>query len=188
MSNCSRRSILSALGLSLPFGAGARALASPEPGGSAPEIWFRPFEEAVRAAFAETSGEPGIGLERTGLCRRLEVGESEEVRAGVQGCHNDRAFAGFPAGHLRIVRTGSGPGPARHGVRLFVATVDVMFTGGLAADIPSRPLDFGSLPPAPVLKAERTGGGNATGRSPRRRGPLAYDGRAAGGRTNDAGR
>ena len=41
----------------------------------------------------------------------VEVGHSEQVQAGVQGCHNDRPFAGFPAGHLRIVRTGSEPGP-----------------------------------------------------------------------------
>ena len=44
-------------------------------------------------------------------CRRVEIGHSQQVSIGVQGCHNDRPFAGFPVGHLRIVRTGSEPGP-----------------------------------------------------------------------------
>lgn len=82
-----------------------------------------------------------------------EVGHSADVLAGVQGCHNDRPFAGFPAGHLRIVRTGSGPGPVVGGVRLYVATVDVVLTGGRTADEPSRPLNFATLPAAPILVA-----------------------------------
>ncbi len=139
----SRRSLLSALGLALPLGLGARVGASPTPAGTAPSLRLRPFEEAVREAFAD--------LGRTSPCRRVEVGHSDLVQAGVQCCHNDRPFAGFPAGHLRIVRTGSEPGPVRRGVRLYVSTVDVALTGGLAPGSPSRPLDFASLPPAPTF-------------------------------------
>ena len=95
----------------------------------------------MRTAFSERG--------QSSSCRRIEIGHSEQVRAGVQGCHNDRPFAGFPAGHLRIVRTGSEPGPMDRGVRLYVSTVDVALTGGLTPGIASRPLDFASLPPAP---------------------------------------
>ena len=84
----SRRSVLSGIALALPFGLGARVSAGPID--AAPALRFRPFEEAVREAFA--SGD------RASSCRRIEVGPSEQVRAGVQGCHNDRPFAGFPAG------------------------------------------------------------------------------------------
>lgn len=143
MMNHSRRSILSAIGLSLPLGLGSRAGASVSPTGTAPALRFRPFEEAVREAFADRGSMPS--------CRRVEVGHSEQVQAGVQGCHNDRPFAGFPAGHLRIVRTGSEPGPVWRGVRLYVSTVDVALTAGLPPDAPSRPLDFASLPPAPIF-------------------------------------
>ena len=148
----SRRSLLSALGLALPFGLGARVGASPTPVGTAPSLRLRPFEEAVREAFADhgrtTSGDVAG---RTFPCRRVEVGHSEQIQAGVQCCHNDRPFAGFPAGHLRIVRTGSEPGPVRRGVRLYVSTVDVALTGGLTPGVSSRPLDFASLPPAPTF-------------------------------------
>ena len=151
MRTYSRRSLLSALGLSLPFGLGPRAEASTGP---APALRFRPFEEAVREAFADLGKSPladAAGRVRMASCRRVEVGDSAQVRAGVQGCHNDRPFAGFPAGHLRIVRTGSEPGPVRRGVRLYVSTVDVALTGGPAPGVPSRPLDFASLPPAPTF-------------------------------------
>lgn len=141
--NQTRRSILSAIGVALPFGLGARLVASPAPAESAPLLRFRPFEEAVRAAFAAR------GQSSSCSCIRVEVGHSDQVRAGLQGRHNDRPFAGFPAGHLRIVRTGSEPGPVHHGVRLYVSTVDVALTGGLAPDDASRPIDFASLPPAP---------------------------------------
>ena len=134
-----RRSLLSAIGVALPFGIGARVGAPPVPTEEAPVLRFRSFEEAVRTAFAE----------RSASCLRIEIGHSERVRAGVQGCHNDRPFAGFPAGHLRIIRTGSEPGPIYRGVRLYVSTVDVAITGGLTTDIVSRPLDFATLPPAP---------------------------------------
>src|SRR5512135_925226 len=107
----SRRSLLSAIGLALPFSLGSRVGASATPVGTAPMLRFHPFEEAVREAFADHN--------RTSPCRRVEVGHSEQVRAGVQGCHNDRPFAGFPTGHLRIVRTGSEPGPVWRGVRLY---------------------------------------------------------------------
>lgn len=140
----SRRSLLSAIGLALPFSLGSRVGASATPVGTAPMLRFHPFEEAVREAFADHN--------RTSPCRRVEVGHSEQVRAGVQGCHhNDRPFAGFPTGHLRIVRTGSEPGPVWRGVRLYVSTVDVALTGGLTPGEPSRPLDFASLPPAPTF-------------------------------------
>jgi hypothetical protein len=35
---------------------------------------------------------------QTVLCRRVEIGHCEQVQTGIQGCHNDRPFAGFPAG------------------------------------------------------------------------------------------
>jgi hypothetical protein len=139
-----RRSVLSALALFLPFGLAARGR-SPSVG-PPPVLRFRPFEEAVREAFLVPSG---------AAWRRVEVGHAPALAAGVQGCHNDRPFAGFPAGHLRITQVGSGPGPAVGGVRLYVCTVDVMRTGG--PDGPSRPLDFATLPAAPVLvSAEET--------------------------------
>ncbi len=148
----SRRSLLSAIGIALPFGLGARVGASSTPVGTALALRFRPFEEVVREAFSvrgRTSPDDVAG--QMFPCRRLEVGHSEQVQAGVQCCHNDRPFAGFPAGHLRIVRTGSEPGPVWRGVRLYVSTVDVALTGGLIPGVPSRPLDFSSLPPAPTF-------------------------------------
>jgi hypothetical protein len=144
----SRRSILSAISVALPFGLGTRLSASSAPMGTSPSLWFRSFEEAVRAAFADRSSANDLAGQPF-PCRRIEIGHSERVRAGVQGCHNDRPFAGYPAGHLRIVLTGSQPGPVRQGMRLYVATVDVALTGGLIPGVPSRPLDFASLPPAP---------------------------------------
>ncbi|WP_406698643.1 hypothetical protein V5E97_07130 [Singulisphaera sp. Ch08] len=151
-----RRSILSAIGVTLPFGLGATipfglgpsARASTIP--AAPVLRFRSFEEAVREAFAGgTPAKAGVG--QPFPSRRIEIGHSEQVRAGVQGCHNDRPFGGFPAGHLRVIRTGSEPGPIWQGVRLYVSTVDVALTGGLRPGEPSRPLDFASLPPAPTF-------------------------------------
>lgn len=144
----SRRSLLSAFGAALPFGfglgagvrAGAEAAADPTP-----SLQFRPFEDSVREAFA------GLGASSTSPCRRLELGDSDEVRAGLQGCCNDRPFAGFPAGRLRIVRSGFGPGPRRGGLRLYVATVDVVLTADPSAEPPGRPLDFAALPPAPTF-------------------------------------
>ncbi len=142
----SRRSILSALGAALPFGLGlgASAVAAPATAdGPAPTLRFRPFEDAVREAFAG----PGAA----GACRRLEVGGSDLVRAGLQGCCNDRPFAGFAAGRLRIVRAGFQPGPTRQGVQLYVATVDVALADGPPSAAPGRPIDFASLPPAPTF-------------------------------------
>jgi hypothetical protein len=151
MSTCKRRSVLSMLAAALPFGLVARANAAPRP---TLALGFRPFEEAVRAAFANSDATtPHAAPHPTAPipCRRIEVGDSELVRTGVQGCHNVRPFAGFPAGHLRIVRTASHPGPSSGGVRLYVSTVDVALTRGLHPDVPSRPLDFSTLPPAPTL-------------------------------------
>jgi len=115
---------------------------------------FRPFEEAVREAFSDPDRAASNGqADRGGSypSRRIEIGDCDLVRAGVQGCHNGRPFAGFPAGHLTIVRTGSEPGPVRQGVRLYVSTVEVVLTGGPTPGVPGRPLDFALLPPAPTL-------------------------------------
>ena len=136
-----RRSILAAIGAALPFGLAARSKAADSPLPPAPTLRFQSFEAAVRAEFAQ----PG-----SATWRRVEVGPSALIQAGVQGSHNDRPFAGFPTGHLRITRTGSEPGPTRQGVRLYVTTVDVTRPDGLTTDDPSRPLDFAGLPPAPV--------------------------------------
>ena len=139
-----RRSILAAIGAALPFGLVTRSQAADHPISSAPAptLRFQSFEAAVRAAFAQR------GTSKT--TRRVEVGPSSLVQAGLQGCHNDRPFAGFPSGHLRITRTGSEPGPTWQGVRLYVTTVDVTLTGDRATHDPSRPLDFAAIPAAPV--------------------------------------
>jgi hypothetical protein len=143
MKNLNRRSLLSAFGVALPFGIGTQVKASATP--PAPSLRLISFEEAVRYAFSDRFS---AGVQSCD-CRRIEVGHSETVQGGVQGCYNDRPFAGFPAGYLRIVRTGSEPGHVRQGVRLYISTVDVILTGGLQRDVPSRPLDFASLPAAP---------------------------------------
>ena len=73
MSTCSRRSILSALGVALPFGLGGRAEAAASP---VPRLRFRPFEEALREAFAGLSPSPSsIGAAPGGPVsyRRIEV-------------------------------------------------------------------------------------------------------------------
>ncbi|VTT97720.1 unnamed protein product [Gemmataceae bacterium] len=145
-----RRTVLASLGLALPFGLDRLVAAAPT--GPAPVLRLRSFEEAVRAAFGPDAGTGTSPFADASLpCRRIEVGHSAEVLAGVQGCHNDRPFAGFPAGHLRIVRTGAGPGPIVGGVRLYVATLDVVLIGGRTGGEPSRPLDFATLPAAPTL-------------------------------------
>jgi len=140
--NHDRRSVLAAFGLALPFGLPSRSAAAPT--GAAPSLRLRSFEEAVTEAFRVAP--PGSAPPRF----RIEIGYSDAVLAGVQGCHNDRPFAGYAAGRLRIVRTGSGPGPIIQGVRLYVATVDVELADGVAG-VASRPLDFSKLPAAPVL-------------------------------------
>lgn len=145
MRSFSRRSILGALGAALPFGLGAGLGAARGEAAPAPRLRFRPFEDAVREAFSAR------GPSDDGTCHRIEVGDSDLIRAGVQGCYNDRPFAGFPAGHLRIVRSGSGPGPTHQGVRLYISAVDVALTGGPTREDRGRPLDFGSLPPAPIF-------------------------------------
>jgi hypothetical protein len=144
----SRRSVLAALGIALPIEVAGRAAAAATPP-AAPALRLRSFEEALRQAFANATG-PGDGPDVHGpVARRVEVGYCEEIRAGVQGCHNDRPFAGFPAGHLRIIRCGSEPGPSRQGVRLYVSTLDIALVGCAPQGIASRPLDFAGLPPAP---------------------------------------
>lgn len=138
-----RRTVLTALGLALPLGLAGRVWAS----GAGPGLRLRPFEDAVREAFR------AVGPDEASPCRRVEVGYSEAVQAGVQGCYNDRPFAGYAAGRLRIVRAGSGPGPCVHGVRLYVTTVEVVLTTGGVSHEAGRPLDFASLAPAPALSA-----------------------------------
>lgn len=128
--NTTRRSILSAIGAAIPFGLGDSVNASNFHVGMPPVLRFRPFEEAVREAFADHA-QSNNGPGYTFSCRRIEVGHSDLVSAGVQGCHNDRPFAGVPAGRLRIIRTGSEPGPVWQGVRLYVSTVDVVLIDGL---------------------------------------------------------
>lgn len=140
-SACSRRSILAVLGAALPFGLGTRAAATATSYANL-ELKFRSLEDALRSA---TVGR------REGNLLTVEVGDSEEVRSGLQGSHNSRPFAGFPAGHLRIIRTGSGPGPAFGGVRLYTTTLEIECTGGRALPSESRPLDFASLPAAPFI-------------------------------------
>lgn len=151
-----RRTVLSTLACLLPFGlpalAGSRASRLVTP----PILRLRSFEDAVRSAFSSVELTTPVGelaRDETFRCCRIEVGHSEILQAGVQGCHNDRPFAGFPAGHLRIVRAGSQPGPEHSGVRLYISTVDVVLTSGLAYGRPSRPLDFATLPAAPILEA-----------------------------------
>jgi hypothetical protein len=141
MMNHTRRSLLSVIGFALPFGIGTHLEASPTSAEAAPLLRFRLFEETVRATFPDRG--------QSSSYRRIEIGHSEQVRAGVQNCQNDRPFAGFPVGHLRIVRTGSEPGPIDRGVRLYISPIDVALTGGWTPGIVSRPLDFASLPPAP---------------------------------------
>lgn len=139
--NQTRRSILSVIGAALPFVTGTWARASRPSPETVPVLRFHSFEEAVRAAFSDRC--------QSSICHRIEIGHSEQVRAGVQGCYNDRPFAGFPAGHLRIVQTRFEPGPIDRGVRLYISTVEVALTGGVTPSVAGRPLDFASLPPAP---------------------------------------
>ncbi len=136
-----RRSVLAVLGTGIPLVAARATTDAPASASAAPSLRFVPFEEAVRTAFR------GVSTDGT---RRVAVGCSDLVRAGVQRCVNSRPFAGFPAGGLRIVRTVSEPGPVVSGVRLLVTFVDVAVTGGRNSG-PSRPLDFAALPPAAEL-------------------------------------
>lgn len=143
-----RRTVLSALGVLFPAAFVERVLASDGGSDAPPVLRFRSFEDALRSAL------PGADRSAAGgptVARGVEVGHSDLVARGLQGCHNERPFAGCPAGHLRIVRAGSGPGPVVGGVRLYVHTVDVAFASGHAVGADSRPLDFALIPPAPVL-------------------------------------
>lgn len=139
-----RRTILAAMGSLFPFGFGkrTRAAALPE---QPPLVEFRSFEDALRKALLASKK-----TVNTLPCCRVEVGHSDLLLSGVQGCHNDRAFAGFPIGHLRIIRIASEPGPNLGGIRLYVCTLDVVVTGGRNCGL-SRPFDFAVVPPAPVL-------------------------------------
>lgn len=148
-----RRAILSAIGLALPFGFPLRASAATFP---VPRLRLRTFEEALREAFQSEVVDPSTH-DSHASCRRVEVGYCEGIQAGIQGCINDRPFAGFSARQLRIIRTGSGPGPTVSGVRLYVSTVDVLVVSSTKGET-GRSLDFGSLPPAPYLESIRSEG------------------------------
>jgi hypothetical protein len=143
-----RRTILAAIGFLLPFGFGERTRAA-APVGPPTSLGFRSFEKALR----ETLDAPQWTANRLPCCR-VQVGHSDLLLSGVQGCHNGRPFAGFPIGHLRIIRIGSEPGPNLGGVRLYICTLDVVVTGGRDCG-PSRPFDFAAVPPAPVLLSGR---------------------------------
>ena len=145
--NQDRRSILASIALILPFGLTGRTQAAEV--GLTPILHFRTFEESLREAFGARPANDEVPGEAFRICQ-IEVGHSDDITAGLQGCHNDRTFAGFPCGHLRIIRTGSAPGPVFQGVRLYVATVDVALTLGALAGT-SCPLDFATVPPAPVF-------------------------------------
>lgn len=140
--NHDRRAMLAAFGLAVPFGFDRWAPATPLAKGTTVGITLRSFEDGVREAFRlfESAGAPAW--------RRVAVGHGPAVEAGLQGCVNDRPFAGFLPGSLRIVRTGTEPGPTVGGVRLYLATVDVIRTD---PTVPGRPFDFSCLPPAPIL-------------------------------------
>lgn len=149
MSPCNRRSLLSTFTAVFPLSLAptATATAGTDP---APRLGFRPVEDAVREAFARQS-RGGASPLSTGCTCRVEIGPSGALLGGLPGRRNSRPFAGFPAGQLRIVRTSTEPGPIRHGVRLYVTTVEIAWTGERSADDPGHPLDFATLPPAPAL-------------------------------------
>jgi len=141
--NHDRRAMLATLGLAVPFGFERWAVASPSrPAGSVMGLTLRSFEDGVREAFRLFPSADAPAR------RRVAVGHGPAVEAGLQGCVNDRPFAGFLPGCLRIVRTGSEPGPTVSGVRLYLATVDLIRND---TTIPGRPFDFATLPPAPIL-------------------------------------
>jgi len=151
--NQDRRSIMTAIGIALPFGLGPRLATATATPSVPPVLRFQSFEVALREAFllAGNVGRPEVAqYAAKDRCCRVEVGHSAVTESGIQGCHNDRPFAGFPVGHLRIVRCGFGPGPVVGGVRLYVATVDVAWTAGRDDGRLTRPLDFASLPDAAV--------------------------------------
>ena len=140
--NHDRRAALAAFGLAAPFGVGRLAGAAPLYRGGNVGIALRSFENGVREAFRLFAPADAPAW------RRVAVGHSPAVESGLQGCVNDRPFAGFLPGRLRVVRTGTEPGPTIGGVRLYLATVDLIRND---PDTPGRPFDFASLPPAPIL-------------------------------------
>jgi hypothetical protein len=146
-----RRNVLAALGVAAaPLGLVGRVLASPATDAGFPVLHFRSFEDAVRGAFSHNISSK---CREVPFSRRIPVGDCELLRIGIQGCHNDRPFAGFPTGRLRIIWTGSEPGPAVGGVRLYISTVEIALLDGNADNSHSRPLNFAAIPPAPSLFA-----------------------------------
>jgi len=147
-----RRAILSTIGLTVPLALERWASAAPPAETSSMVLKLQTFEGGVREAF-RLSHRAGPSAKR-----RVAVGHGPAVEAGLQGCVNDRAFAGFPQGCLRIIQTSLEPGPTINGVRLYLATVDLMRSN---PDTSGRPLDFASLPPAPILVAAVTEAGDS---------------------------
>lgn len=153
MPNPSRRTLLAALGSFLPLGL-ARTTRAGRSATAAPALLrFRSFEQAVRDAFANDSDRNEIAVVegRAYPCRRIAVGESEIVQAGLQGCTNGRPFAGFPAGGLRVVRTAVGPGPQLGGVRLYVTTLEIAAVDPRHSVDSTRSIEFADLPASPIL-------------------------------------
>lgn len=146
--NHDRRAILATLGLTVPLGLARWAGGTPPLEMPSVALRLQAFESGVREAFRLSSPEAEPSARR-----RVAVGHGPAVEAGLQGCVNDRPFAGFPPGGLRIVRTCSEPGPTIGGVRLYRTTVDLIRSDPAT---PGRPLDFASLPPAPILVAAVT--------------------------------
>jgi hypothetical protein len=148
--NSTRRSIISTLGLMVPIGLAGHAFGADTSVVPTLELKFRSFEDRVREAFSEQQSDANgpSTLRSTELSQRIEVGYSEDVEAGLQGCYNDRSFAGFPAGCLRIVRVGSGPGSVHAGVRLHVTTVEVVLTDSQQKSSTCRPFNFAGIPAA----------------------------------------
>lgn len=139
-----RRKVITALGLALPLALPSRLGAAQHP---VPCLRFVSVEDGLIAALRAT----GTRSSWHGFpCVGVEVGHSDLVATGVQGCFNSQPFAGFPHGHLRIVRTSSEPGPAVGGVRLYLTTLEIAVTGG-RNHAKGQPLDFTRLPAAPRL-------------------------------------
>lgn len=141
-----RRTFLGILGLAAPFA--PRAVATVAGVLLPTSLRFRTFEDGVREVFPTLPD--GQRTTHDLAPRRVEVGCSEAVRVGLQGCVNRQPFAGHPAGALRITRTSCEPGPEVGGVWLLVTWVDVTLAPSHQS-FAGRPLDFATLPPAAGL-------------------------------------
>jgi hypothetical protein len=132
-----RRSVLGALGIGFPFLAHSMGVSASSLGPAS--LRMIRFEDAVREALLSNAVKQ---------VHRVAVGWCELVQSGLQGCVNMYSFAGQPAGCLRIVRTGSEPGPVINGARLCQAFVDLIRSD---PNLPGRKIDYAGLQPAYVL-------------------------------------